>query len=142
MGKCENLFFVMVGFCLIIGMTNLAMAAENVKVTHSLVSVEKAGSGCVVTLDMAVENTGSSALNDVMLVQTGPLEISDSLDQGLYIGYLPAGSSSGETWTLQSESTSEQMSPVIAGGLHLNVVYKDEFGASASFEATSEGGAE
>ena len=98
----RSVFFVLIG-SLFFSLAVVVQAADcRLNVQYSLSDVTMTATGTKVTLDMAVTNTGDSALNNTTIVMMDPLKIAAPHKQTLSISSLSAGETSTRAWTVST----------------------------------------
>lgn len=136
MKKWKNLFLVMVGLCLISGMTNLALADVTVTAQHEL-EVETVGpdGNYGVSLKFTIENTGSVSLSAVTLeivdASIQPVPSGSTIE--INLGDLPSGVKVPVYWNFSSQLSVSGTIPTI----HINGNGTDINRNSIEFTVTS-----
>ena len=102
MKVARSMFFVFIGG-IIFSLAAVVQASDyRLNVQYSLSDVTMTATGTKVTLDMTVNNTGDSALNNITIVMMEPLKIAVPHKQPLSISSLSAGETSSISWTVST----------------------------------------
>lgn len=136
MKSLRDFFFIMICLGMLFGVTNPVLANTTVTSQHQLISETQGDNGLVISLDLTITNSGAESLSSVTLEPIDTLFLSESGNNVLSLGYLPAGGTVTTPLTISSMVQEYIYVPIIT----FQVKGTDESGVSVELIILSQEG--